>query len=90
MIVFTTRYLDILDSRKYNTVFKIFYLSTSAYILWIMLRVFKRTREEEREWRVAAVLVAVSAGLTPFLSWLRGRIGFTEVCDSIRHACYEV
>lgn len=74
MLVFATRYLDLFRSSGYNTVFKIFYLTSSAYILWVMLRVFKRTREEEREWRVAAVLVAASAGLAPILSWAQGAL----------------
>ncbi|KAG0638428.1 ER lumen protein retaining receptor-domain-containing protein [Tuber brumale] len=66
-LVFLTRYTDIFspDASTYVTIFKWTYILTSFYIIYVMLRVFKRSREEEKEWRVAAVVLAISFVLAP-------------------------
>jgi len=66
-LVFLTRYTDIFSphASAYVTIFKWTYILTSFYIIYVMLRVFKRSREEEREWRVAAAILAISFVLAP-------------------------
>lgn len=56
LVVFLLRYLDLFWTftySKYNTSFKLFYIVSSVYTLFIMMKVFKRSREGEKEWRVA-------------------------------------
>ena len=57
ILVFGTRYLDLFWVPPlyslWNTFFKIFYISTSAYIVWLMMRVYARTREKEYGWKLA-------------------------------------
>ncbi|PWW80891.1 ER lumen protein retaining receptor, partial [Tuber magnatum] len=74
-LVFLTRYTDIFNPRAsaYLTILKWTYILTSFYIIYVMLRVFKRSREEEKEWRVAAGVLAISFVLAP-VCW-----GLTEV-----------
>ncbi|KAK0939632.1 hypothetical protein LTR29_008758 [Friedmanniomyces endolithicus] len=77
ILVFLTRYLDVFWVAPWRAVFwispwwswwnftlKIFYIGSSAYIVWVMMRKFARTREKERGWRLAmGVLVgSVVAG----------------------------
>jgi len=66
-LVFLTRYTDIFSpgASAYVTIFKWTYILTSFYIIYVMLRVFKRSREEEREWRVAAGILVISIVLAP-------------------------
>ncbi|KAK5678153.1 hypothetical protein LTS10_009323 [Elasticomyces elasticus] len=55
--VFLTRYLDLFWVPPWwswwNTILKLFYIGSSAYIVWLMMRKFARTREKERGWQVA-------------------------------------
>ena len=47
MLVYCTRYLDLLFRKwtsLYNTAFKIFYLATSGYTLWLMSKKYRNTR----------------------------------------------
>ncbi|KAK0337168.1 hypothetical protein LTR59_012192 [Friedmanniomyces endolithicus] len=66
ILVFLTRYLDVFWVAPWRAVFwispwwswwnftlKIFYIGSSAYIVWVMMRKFARTREKERGWRLA-------------------------------------
>jgi ER lumen protein retaining receptor len=57
VVVFVTRYLDLFWVPPWwswwNTIFKIFYISSSAYIVWLMMRVYARTREKEYAWKLA-------------------------------------
>lgn len=86
-LVFLTRYVDLLTEPwghfLYNTVFKLFYIGSSLYILFLMLRVYARTREEEREWKVSAIIVGGSTIAAPILNMALGKGSFgwfTEVC----------
>ncbi|KAK1071640.1 hypothetical protein LTR74_003271 [Friedmanniomyces endolithicus] len=66
ILVFLTRYLDVFWVAPWRAVFwispwwswwnftlKFFYIGSSAYIVWVMMRKFARTREKERGWRLA-------------------------------------
>ena len=75
-LVFVTRYLDLLKPSTWdfkngqsgflwNICFKIFYLSSSFYLVFIMMKVFPRTRERERAWKLAIYSVVGSLVLAP-------------------------
>ena len=74
-LVFVTRYLDmfkgkIQDPRNpegtlWNFILKNFYIITSFYIIFVMMRVFARTREREKAWKLGAYCLAISALLAP-------------------------
>ena len=71
MLLFSLRYLDLLtpDSWKsasaYNTPFKLFYLTSSLYILYLMTRRYPRTRESEHEYKITAGILITSLIVTP-------------------------
>jgi hypothetical protein len=73
-VVFVARYLDILKPSSWafshgaslwNILFKLFYLSSSFYLVFIMMKVFPRTRETERAWKLGIYSVAGSLVLAP-------------------------
>ncbi|PKS09855.1 hypothetical protein jhhlp_004478 [Lomentospora prolificans] len=67
-IVFCTRYLDIFsETSKWNLFFKIFYITSSLYIIAIMQWVFPRTREREISWKIGAAILGGSFILSPFV-----------------------
>jgi ER lumen protein retaining receptor len=74
MLVFLTRYLDFWWTNPslnwYNFVFKIFYLTTSAYIIGIMLKGYARTREREKAWKMGMYCLVGSIVLSPFVAWI--------------------
>lgn len=67
--VFGTRYLDLFWVPPWwswwNFVLKIFYIASSAYIVWLMMRCYARTREKEYAWKLATGGLAVSAVAAP-------------------------
>ena len=69
MMVFCTRYLDLFWVPPWwswwNTFLKLLYIATSAYIVWIMMRVFARTREKEYAWKLATWSLGASAVFAP-------------------------
>lgn len=80
--VFVFRYLDLFKSYRsfalawytgeawhfiWNFVFKIFYLASSFYVIYAMMKVFPRTRERERAWKLALWSVAGSLVLAPIV-----------------------
>jgi len=66
-IVFCTRYLDIFtEPSPYNLFFKIFYITSSLYIIAIMQWVFPRTREREISWKIGAAILGGSFIVSPF------------------------
>jgi hypothetical protein len=83
-LVFITRYLDIFGfNTAWNTVLKIFYILSSLYILFLMLRVYARTREREKAWQLGALCLAASAIGAPFMMMIfenKSRWGWMEVC----------
>ena len=69
MLVFGTRYLDLFWVPPWyswwNTVLKIFYIGSSAYIVWLMMRGFARTREKEKGWKLACWSLGACVLSTP-------------------------
>jgi hypothetical protein len=58
ILVFATRYLDLFNSNIFsewllwwNFCLKIFYIVSSAYIVFLMTFVYARTREKEKAWK---------------------------------------
>ncbi|KAJ5095793.1 hypothetical protein NUU61_005149 [Penicillium alfredii] len=78
-VVYVTRYLDLFRGsswslggpnpwlKLWNLCFKIFYLVSSSYVIFIMMKVFPRTRERERAWKIGLWSVAGSVVLAPFV-----------------------
>lgn len=69
--VFVTRYLDLFRASAwatvYNPFFKLFYILSSFYIILLMMKMYPRTRETERAWKLALVAVGGSLVLSPIL-----------------------
>jgi hypothetical protein len=85
-LVFCTRYLNLFtyppSASYWNFVLKIFYITSSFYILFLMTRVYARTREREKAWKMGMWCLAGSIVLTPIMVLIfrpAGRRGFTEV-----------
>lgn len=49
----------------WNTTLKVFYILSSIYILFLMLRVYARTREREKAWKLGAGCLVGSAVIGP-------------------------
>lgn len=90
ILVFVSRYLDLFwvspGHNLWNFVLKICYISSSAYIVFIMMRVFARTREKEYGWKLAIWSLVGSTLGAPivclvFEGWSRCR--FSEVRRAI-------
>jgi ER lumen protein retaining receptor len=65
MLVFLTRYLDLFWTSPFgrwiylwNFIFKLFYIASSAYIVFLMTSVFARTREREKAWKFGIYCLA--------------------------------
>jgi hypothetical protein len=65
ILVFVTRYLDLLHTPIFsewllwwNFCAKIFYLASSAYIVFLMTFVYARTREKEKAWKFGMYCLA--------------------------------
>lgn len=71
-MIFVTRYLDLTRASGWlsgwNVFFKLFYIISSFYIIYIMMKVFPRTRERERAWKLAIGSVAAAFVLAPILT----------------------
>jgi hypothetical protein len=83
-LVFICRYLDLfMFNTAWNTLFKIFYILSSLYILFLMLRVYARTRERETAWKLGAACLFGSAVCAPIFMMIfkhKSSWGFVEVC----------
>lgn len=94
LLVFISRYLDLFQfNTAWNTAFKIFYILSSIYILFLMLRVYARTRERETAWKLGAFSLIGSAICAPFVMMIFEKIptwGLQEVCFLILASCAEV
>ncbi|PSS28452.1 hypothetical protein M430DRAFT_63574 [Amorphotheca resinae ATCC 22711] len=84
-LVFISRYLDFFayfTLSLWNTVLKAFYILSSLYIIFLMLRVYARTREREKAWKLGGICLTVSAVGAPFLMLVardKSQYGFVEV-----------
>jgi hypothetical protein len=92
-IVFITRYLDIFTTKPlsvtehgdvskfvlvWNFILKLFYITSSLYILFLMLKVYTRSREREKAWKLSAYCLAFSLVMPPIVvPWARHWAGFT-------------
>ncbi|CAK4033685.1 ER lumen -retaining receptor [Lecanosticta acicola] len=90
ILVFGTRYLDLFWVPPWfswwNFVLKIFYIASSAYIVFLMMRMFARTREKEYAWKLATWCLGGSVLAAPlvcllFEGWKRST--FVEVSHSL-------
>jgi hypothetical protein len=54
----------------WNFIFEIFYIVSSLYILFIMMRVYARTRERELAWRIGAYSILGSLLFSPFITMI--------------------
>ena len=58
-VVFCSRYLDLFwvkpTANLWNFVLKNFYIFSSLYIIFIMMRLYARTREREKAWKLGAL-----------------------------------
>ena len=85
MVVFCTRYLDLFwvppQYNLWNTVLKIFYISSSAYIVYVMMRVFARTREKEYAWKLATWSLGGSVVLAPLVTLLFRGFSATSLAE---------
>lgn len=73
-LVFCTRYIDLLwrppSANYWNFIFKIFYILSSLYILLLMTRIYARTREREKAWRLGLYTLLSSLLLAPFVAMI--------------------
>jgi len=51
----------------WNTTLKFFYIISSAWIIFVMMRVYARTREKEKAYRIGGFSLAGSLLLAPFV-----------------------
>jgi len=74
LLVFTTRYIDVFTMHPFlsfqsfwNFTLKIFYISSSALIVFLMMKVYARTREREKAWKFGGYCLGGSFLLAPFM-----------------------
>lgn len=71
-VVFVTRYLDLFRGSGWRSIylvfFKFFYILSSFYIIFLMMKVYPRTRERERAWKMALGSVVLSLVLAPIVT----------------------
>jgi hypothetical protein len=84
ILVFVNRYLDLFWVQPWyswwNTVLKLFYIISSAYIVWLMMRVYARTREKEYAWKLAIWSLLGSAVSAPLVCLIVDKwVGWTVV-----------
>lgn len=84
--VFCTRYLDLFWTNpakdEWNFVLKIFYILSSFYIIFLMTRVYARTREREKAWKLGAICLGGAIVAAPFVTLINvkwERTTFPEV-----------
>lgn len=70
--VFTTRYLDLFwvppQWSWWNFILKNFYIWSSIYIIILMTRIYARTREREKAWKLGGYATAGSLVLAPIVT----------------------
>ena len=87
-LVFVTRYLNIFwvspigsTLNVWNFVLKNFYIISSFYIIFLMMRIYARTREREKAWRLGAYCLGGSVILAPVVTAIADgkKTGFVEI-----------
>lgn len=70
--VFVTRYINLFwvppSASYWNFVLKNFYIGSSIYIIFIMMRVFPRTREREKAWKFGGLCAGGSLVAAPLVT----------------------
>lgn len=70
--VFSTRYIDLFWTSPmhtwWNIILKNFYILSSLYIILIMMRVYARTREREKAWRMGAFCLGGAVLAAPIVA----------------------
>ena len=88
ILVFGTRYLDLFWVPPWwdwwNTVLKIFYLFSSAYIVWLMMRVYARTREKEYAWKLGTWSLGASLVSAPIVTLIFHGWGDSDIAEVSR------
>jgi hypothetical protein len=91
--VFITRYLDVFKKyawgMAWNFSLKILYIFTSFYIIFLMLKVYARTREREKAWKFGAGCLAGSAILAPFMMMIFESKSTWSLMEVIRPCSFE-
>ena len=85
--VFCTRYVDLFWTSPmhswWNFILKNFYIFSSLYIIFVMMRVYARTREREKAWRMGAFCLGGALLATPIVALIFKKedvpLRFTEV-----------
>jgi hypothetical protein len=82
--VFTTRYLDLFwvppQWNWWNFILKNFYIWSSIYIIILMTRIYARTREREKAWKLGGYATGGSLILAPIVTLIfRGWSGSKPV-----------
>ena len=83
--VFVTRYLDLFwtppSASIWNFILKNFYILSSLYIIVLMMKVYARTREREKAWKLGAYCLGGSMLLAPIATGiaLRQKFSFFEL-----------
>lgn len=71
-MVFCTRYLDLFWTKPmanlWNFVLKNFYIISSLYIILLMMRIYARTREREKAWKLGAACLGGAVVAAPFVT----------------------
>ncbi|KAI4749172.1 hypothetical protein E4T50_00570 [Aureobasidium sp. EXF-12298] len=72
-VVFIVRYLDLFSNLHgflgfWNFSLKVFYISSSLYIVFLMTRVYARTREREKAWKIGLWSVVGSIVSAPVVA----------------------
>lgn len=79
--VFITRYLDLFWTPPFasiwNFVLKNFYILSSLYIIFLMMKIYARTREREKAWRLGAYCLGGSVLLAPIATAIAQKKDFS-------------
>lgn len=87
-LVFGTRYLDLFwvppNVHWWNFFFKIFYISSSIYVVYLMMRVYPRTREKEAAWKITTWSLGGCLASAPIVVLIFSRLTLSEVPMSLQ------
>ncbi|MCJ1476311.1 hypothetical protein MMC13_004977 [Lambiella insularis] len=69
--------------RMWNLTLKIFYISSSLYIIFIMMRVYARTREREKAWKFGSACLAGSLIAAPFVTMVFEKRAYWTILEML-------
>lgn len=79
-LVFCARYLDLFWVPPWfswwNFFFKLFYISSSIYVVYLMMRVYPRTREKEGAWKITTWTLGACVVSAPLVTLVFNRLSF--------------